>query len=142
MRILIEKLHYNAILPNYAHKSDSGLDLYSCDNSVIMPNEAKLIGTGIKIQLPENTEAQIRSRSGLALNYGVIVLNSPGTIDEGYRGEIKVLLINHGKKPFEIKIGDRIAQMVIVPVLRPEILEVDELENTDRGASGFGSTGI
>ncbi len=142
MKLKICKINENAIIPSYAHDKDSGLDLCSCENNIILNNDAKLISTGIIIQLPPNTEAQIRPRSGLALNNNITVLNAPGTIDEGYRGEIKVLLINHGERPFEVKIGDRIAQMVIVPVLRPDIEEVEELDKTSRGENGFGSTGI
>ena len=104
--------------------------------------ESKLIKTGISIELPPNTEAQIRPRSGLALKHQITVLNTPGTIDEGYRGEIGVILINHGKTSFKVTQGMRIAQMVIAPVIRVNIEEVEQLSDTIRGKGGFGSTGV
>ncbi len=141
MKLLIKKLDKQAKIPSYAHPNDAGMDLYSIDECVINPNEIKLIRTGISIQLPEGTEAQIRPRSGLALKDGITVLNSPGTIDEGYRGEIGIILINHSKKPFNIEVGSKIAQMVIKPVIRVEIELVPQINSTDRGSDGFGSTG-
>jgi dUTP pyrophosphatase len=138
VRLLDEK----ARLPEYAHKSDAGLDLFSTVTTVISPGESSLIPTGISIQLPPQTEAQIRPRSGLALKHQITVLNSPGTIDADYRGEIGVILINHGKLPFTVEVGMKIAQMVIKPIIYIEIEEVDNLNQTSRGSGGFGSTGI
>lgn len=140
--LMIKKIHEEAIIPKYAHKTDSGMDLYSIEEKIIKSGKSEIIRTGIQIQLPNNTEAQVRPRSGLALNYHVTVLNTPGTIDEGYVGEIKIILINHGKEDFLVEKKMRIAQMVIQPVLKVQITEVDELATTDRGDQGFGSTGL
>jgi dUTP pyrophosphatase len=118
-----------------------GLDLYSVENIEIDPEDTALVKTGIIIELPEETEAQVRPRSGLALKNQITVLNTPGTIDEGYRGEIGVILINHGKEPFNVEEGMKIEQMVIKPVLRVHVEEVDELSETKRGTGGYGSTG-
>ncbi|MEH2331290.1 dUTP diphosphatase [Nostoc sp.] len=137
----VKLLGGNARLPEYAHEGDAGLDLFSTVETVIQPGESSLIPIGIIIQLPSRTEAQIRPRSGLALKHQITVLNSPGTIDEGYRGEIGVILINHGKLPFTIEIGMRIAQMVIKPVFSVSIKAIEELDITSRGSEGFGSTG-
>ena len=142
MKLLVEKISENAIIPFKAHKDDSGMDLFSIDDTTLQPMERKLIHTGIRIQLPENTEAQIRPRSGLALKHGITVLNTPGTIDEGYRGEIGIILINLSKEEFKIEKGMKIAQMVIQPTLNLNIEEVCELTETSRGIEGFGSTGI
>ncbi|MCF2611786.1 dUTP diphosphatase [Fusobacterium perfoetens] len=142
MELKILKLNEDAIIPNYAHKDDSGMDLYSVTEVLIKSGEHKLVKTGISIELPENTEAQIRPRSGLALKNGITVLNTPGTIDEGYRGEIGIILINHSKEDFNVTKGMKIAQMVIMPVLKPSIKVVDTLSETERGNGGFGSTGV
>jgi dUTP pyrophosphatase len=142
MKLLVEKIKENAVIPFYAHEGDAGLDLFSVDRVLIKPMERKLIHTGIKIQLPKGTEAQIRPRSGLALKNGITLLNSPGTIDEGYRGEIKVLIINLGEKPFLVEENMKIAQMVVKPVERVEVEETSNLSNTERGEDGFGSTGV
>jgi dUTP pyrophosphatase len=138
----IKKLYEDAIIPNFAHEDDAGMDLYSIEEITIPTNETRLIKTGILIQLPQNTEAQVRPRSGLALNHSITVLNSPGTIDEGYRGEIGVILINHGKEDFKVEKHMKIAQMIIKPTYKVYIKEVDELDNSDRGIGGFGSTGL
>lgn len=138
----VKLLNEDALLPIQANKGDAGLDLFSAEDKVIKPGEAQLISTGISIELPEGTEAQVRPRSGLALKNCVTVLNSPGTIDEGFRGEIKVILINHGKKEFRIEKRMRIAQMVIAPVPQVQITLVDELTISDRGEGGFGSSGL
>lgn len=131
-------------LPKYMSNGAAGIDLYAKvdEDVVIKPGEIKLIGTGIMIQLPEGYEAQIRPRSGLALNNGITMLNSPGTIDSDYRGEIKLILTNFGKIDFIVKRGLRIAQMIINKVEIPEIVEVDELDETLRGENGFGHTGL
>ncbi len=141
MILKIMKINEDAIIPSYAHQGDVGLDIYSVEEKDILSGESALISTGIKIELPENTEAQIRPRSGLALNHSITVLNSPGSIDYGYRGEIKVILINHGKNTFKVEKKMKIAQMAIKPVLKIEIEEVNSLSSTSRDSGGFGSTG-
>lgn len=140
--VKIKKLSDEAIIPKYAKKGDAGADLYSIEDTIIKPNERKLIHTGIAIELPENHEAQVRSRSGLALKNGIVVLNSPGTVDEGYRGEVGVILCNLGQVDFAITKGMKIAQMVIKPVEQARFLEVEQLSDSDRGQGGFGSTGV
>lgn len=142
LNLKIKRINDLAKLPEQAHAGDAGMDLFSIEEKVIQPGEVVLIHTGIKIELPEMTEAQIRPRSGLALKSAITVLNTPGTIDEGYRGEIGVILINHGKESFKVEVQMKIAQMVIKPVLKVSILEVDELSDTERAEGGFGSTGI
>lgn len=142
MKVNVKKIHKDAILPCYAHKGDAGLDLYSVEDVVIESGEVALIPTGIKIELPENTEAQVRPRSGLALKYGITVLNTPGTIDEGYRGELRIILINHGKNSFKVEKGMKIAQMVVKPVFTVDICEVQQLDDSERGEKGFGSSGL
>lgn len=141
MKLKILKLHESAIIPQYSHPGDAGLDLFSIEEQIILPGETKLIHTGIAIALPEGTEAQIRPRSGLALKHSITVLNTPGTIDAGYRGEIGVILINHGQKPFNVVLGMKIAQMVISSFINAEIESVEQLNETTRGDKGFGSTG-
>ena len=142
MKINIERINKRAIIPFQAHEGDAGMDLFSVEEVVLKPMERKLIHTGIKIQLPKNTEAQIRPRSGLALKTGITVLNTPGTIDDGYRGEIGLILINLGTEEFKVEEGMKIAQMVIKPTLSLEVEEVVELTETSRGEGGFGSTGV
>jgi dUTP pyrophosphatase len=131
-------------VPKRQTRNAAGLDLHAkiTEDVVIQKGECVLIPTGIKIALPFGYEAQIRSRSGLALNHGVVVLNSPGTVDADYRGEIKVLLINHGVEDFTITRGDRIAQMVFAKVEMMTFTEMDKLPETDRSSGGFGSTGV
>lgn len=141
-KLKIRKINENAILPNYAHEGDAGLDLYAVKELILKPGDRGLVHTGIQIELPKNTEAQIRPRSGLALKNGITTLNSPGTIDEGYRGEIGVILINHGNETFKVEQGMKIAQMVIKPVFKVDIIEVTELSNTERNERGFGSSGV
>lgn len=128
-------------LPAYATSGSAGLDLCAAHAHRIEPGERKLVGTGFAIALPSSCEGQIRPRSGLAARSGVTVLNAPGTIDADYRGEVKVLLINLGVEPVGIEPGDRIAQLVVAPVSRLRLVEVDTLPATARGAGGFGSTG-
>ncbi|BAU65054.1 deoxyuridine 5'-triphosphate nucleotidohydrolase [Stanieria sp. NIES-3757] len=142
MKIKILKLDESAIVPQYSHPDDAGLDLFSIEEQVICPGETKLIHTGIAIELPQGTEAQIRPRSGLALKHSITVLNTPGTIDAGYRGEIGVILINHGKNNFNVFKGMKIAQMVITSFIYADIETVDQLSSSSRGSGGFGSTGI
>ncbi len=128
-------------LPRYQTEGASGLDLPASEERVLNPGAFDGVGTGLAIELPPGTEAQVRPRSGLARKYGVTVLNAPGTIDADYRGEIVVLLINHGPEPFVVRPGDRIAQLVIVPVMTAELEWVTSLGETARGAGGFGHTG-
>ena len=137
----IKRLCALSKIPEYAHTTDSGMDLFSIEEALIKPGETKLIRTGIKIELPENTEAQIRPRSGLALKNSITVLNTPGTVDEGFRGEIGVILINHGREAFTVEPQMKIAQMVIQPIIRVRVVEVEDLSETDRNEGGFGSTG-
>lgn len=141
MEIRIKILRAEAIVPSYAHEGDAGLDLYSTIDHTLEPSQSILVPTGFSLELPKNTEAQIRPRSGLALKNQITVLNSPGTIDCGYRGEVGVILINHGSQPFTIEKGMKIAQMVIKPVLTVEVILEDSLEDSTRGTGGFGSTG-
>lgn len=131
----------DATMPAYAHEGDAGCDLSSTEEAALKPGERKLIGTGIKIALPRGFEAQIRPRSGLAHKHGISIVNSPGTVDSGYRGEIKVNLINLGDQDFHVQKGMRIAQMIINKVEQAEFFEVEELEQTSRNEDGYGSTG-
>lgn len=142
MTVAFKRLVPDAVLPAYAHPGDAGMDLCSAESLVVPPGGRALVHTGLKMALPPGYEAQVRPRSGLALKRGVTVLNTPGTIDEGYRGEVGVILANFGECDFAVEKGDRIAQMVVAPVTRAEVAEVDELDATDRGEGGFGSTGV
>jgi dUTP diphosphatase len=130
-------------LPSYETALSAGMDLRAAvsERMVVLPGERAILPTGICIALPEGTEAQVRPRSGLAAKHGISMVNTPGTIDADYRGEIKVILINHGAESFTIERGDRIAQLVIAPVLRAVWRQTDSLDDTDRGAGGFGHTG-
>ena len=143
VKVLIKKLDKKVKLPEYKTSGSSGLDLtaFIKEKIVIKPGENCLVPTGISIAIPEDTEVQIRPRSGLAAKNNISVLNTPGTIDSDYRGEIKIILYNHGHENFVINNNDRIAQMILTPVLKMEFQEVDELPNTTRGIDGFGSTG-
>lgn len=135
-------LNQNAKVPQKSHDDDAGFDLFAVEEFVLHPREYACIPTGLSIELPSGTEAQIRPRSGLAAKHGVTVLNTPGTIDAGYRGEIKVILINHGKEDLSIHPGMRIAQMVIKPVHEISFTEVLVLQESARGEGGFGSSGV
>lgn len=141
MKIKVIKLDETAQLPTYAREGDAGMDLKAIAPCRILPGDTALIPTGLAVELPPNAEAQVRPRSGLALKHAVTVLNTPGTIDAGYRGEIAVILINHGKQPFQVEVGMRIAQMVVAPVVRADIELVTALSESSRGEGGFGSTG-
>ena len=142
VKLLIKKLHKNIILPEYKTDGSSGMDLMAnVEQTVkILPGEKKIISTGIMVAIPEQYEIQIRPRSGLAAKNGISVLNTPGTIDADYRGEIKVILINLGKDIFQINKNDRIAQMIVCPIIKVELEEVESLPKTVRGEGGFGST--
>jgi len=145
--VLIKRLAHAADLPlpSYQTEQSAGMDLMAAVPAdaplILAPGARVLVPTGLAMELPLAMEGQVRPRSGLALKHGVTVLNSPGTIDSDYRGEIGVILINHGSEPFKIARGDRIAQLVIGVILRPELIEDAELDETERGAGGFGSTG-
>jgi dUTP pyrophosphatase len=130
-------------LPSYATEHSAGMDLRANLEApiVLAPGHRALIPTGLFLELPEGTEAQVRPRSGLAFKHGVTVLNAPGTIDADYRGEVGVLLINHGQEPFEVKDGERVAQLVVARCVRVAFAESDDLRSTERGAGGFGHTG-
>ncbi len=142
VKIRFQKVHEDAVIPRFAKEGDAGMDLVAVEEYEIGPGEHALIKTGLKMELPVGYEAQIRPRSGLALKNKISVLNSPGTIDAGYRGELGVILMNHGNSVFKINKGDRIAQMVINKHEIPEIEETEELNESERGEGGFGSTGL
>ncbi|MDE2404708.1 MAG: dUTP diphosphatase [Sphingomonadales bacterium] len=128
-------------LPVYATAGAAGMDVVSAEDVTLAPGARHAVATGLAVAIPAGFEIQVRPRSGLALKHGITVPNTPGTIDSDYRGELKVILINHGADPFAIRRGDRVAQLVLAPVTRGTWLEVTELDETDRGAGGFGSTG-
>jgi dUTP pyrophosphatase len=144
VRIEIKKADHALDLPLPAYMSDgaSGMDLLAAVETVVPPGERVHVPTGVHVAIPPGFEAQIRPRSGLALHHGVTLLNSPGTIDADYRGEIGVILINLGKDPFAVRRGDRIAQMVIAPVSKAKLTETDDLPGSDRDKGGFGHTGL
>jgi dUTP pyrophosphatase len=142
LKVFVKRLSDSATLPAYAHPGDAGLDLYASVAVSIEPGETKLVGTGLSIELPPGTEAQVRPRSGLALKHGITVLNTPGTIDHGYRGEVGVILINHGRARFDVQPGMKIAQMVVASCLSVTVEEASALSGTRRGQGGFGSTGV
>tara|TARA_B100001123_G_C15209573_1_gene986674 strand:+ start:582 stop:1019 length:438 start_codon:yes stop_codon:yes gene_type:complete len=143
VKILVKKLNKNVELPGYKTSGSSGMDLAASNNKkiTIYPNQIAVIPTGIVVAIPKNFEIQIRPRSGLAAKKGISVLNTPGTIDSDYRGEIKVILINLGKKSFVVNFGDRIAQMILCPVVKGKLKIVKKLPKSIRGKGGFGSTG-
>jgi dUTP diphosphatase len=143
LRVRIKRLRPDASLPRYMTSHAAGMDLAAAIDEPITlaASERASVGTGIAISLPEGYEAQIRPRSGLATRQGITLLNSPGTVDADYRGEIRVILINHGSEAVTIRAGDRIAQMIVGPVTRVDWIEVDELDVTERGGGGFGHTG-
>ena len=128
-------------LPRYATEDAVGLDVTAAETLVLQPGERHAVATGFAIEIPRGYEVQVRPRSGLAAKHGITCLNTPGTIDSDYRGEVKVILVNLGQEPFEVKRGERIAQLVPAPVLRADFVEVEALGETQRGSGGFGSTG-
>ena len=142
--ILIKRLSKEVNLPKYETDGSSGLDLAACidKNIEIKPGQSEIIPTGLAVSIPKNFEIQIRPRSGLAAKRQISVLNTPGTIDADYRGELKVILINLSNKIFIVEKGLRIAQMVVCPVVKAKLKEVDSLDDTKRGSGGFGSTGV
>lgn len=129
-------------LPHYATEHAAGMDIVSAEDVTLAPGGRHAVATGFAIAIPEGYEVQVRPRSGLALKHGISMPNTPGTIDADYRGEMKVIMINHGSEPFEVRRGERIAQLVPAKVQRAVFTEVDELDDTARGAGGFGSTGV
>jgi len=137
-----KRLNEQAKIPQYKTAQAAGMDVASVEQVVLPSGKFTMVGTGLAMALPDGYEAQVRPRSGLAAKYGVTVLNAPGTIDADYRGEIKVILINHGPEDFKIEIGDRIAQLVIKKVEQLKVFEVEKLDDTERGTGGFGSTGV
>ena len=143
VKVLVQKLNSRVKLPEYKTSGSSGMDLMAFVESTIKikPNTVELIPTGLSIAIPEELEIQIRPRSGLAAKSSISVLNTPGTIDSDYRGELKIILFNHGNKDFIVNNNDRVAQMVLTPVIKMELEEVDQLPETLRGSGGFGSTG-
>ena len=138
----IKKLTEDCTIPQKAHIDDAAFDIYAAENIIVEPQKPTPVSTGFCMELPPQTEAQIRPRSGLALKHSITVLNTPGTVDAGYRGEVKVLLMNLGKEAFKVTRGMRIAQMVIAPVYPAKLVEADELSESDRGSNGFGSSGV
>ena len=143
VRVLFKRLNSKVKLPKYKTDGSSGMDLMAFTEKtiIIRPNSSALIPTGLSIAIPQDTEIQIRPRSGLAAKSSITVLNTPGTIDSDYRGEIKIILFNHGEKNFEVNNNDRIAQMILTPVIKMDLEETNELPDSIRGAGGFGSTG-
>ena len=138
----MKKLSEDAIVPSYAHSGDSGMDLFANETAELQPGERKMVRTGIAVAVPKGFEAQVRPKSGMALKDGISVLNTPGTVDSGYRGEVCVILINLGSKAQKIGKGKKIAQMVISRVEEAGVEVVEELGETRRGSGGFGSTGV
>lgn len=142
MKIKIQKIHPNALIPKYQTEGSSGFDLHAVEEVTIKPHSVGLVEIGICLSLEVGYELQVRTRSGLALNHQVVVLNSPGTVDNDYRGEIKVILANLSDKDFKVQVGDRIAQGVVQKTYKAEFIECERLDETSRGSGGFGSTGV
>lgn len=137
----VRRLDPGLPLPGYAHPGDAGLDLFAADTTTLQPGERALVPCGIVVAVPEGHVGLVHPRSGLAVDHGLTVLNAPGTIDAGYRGELKVLLVNLGQDAVEIRHGQRIAQLLLLPVALVDVREVDRMDSTARGTGGFGSTG-
>ncbi|WRD23782.1 dUTP diphosphatase [Helicobacter pylori] len=142
MKIKIQKIHPNALVPKYQTEGSSGFDLHAVEEVMIKSHSVGLVKIGICLSLEVGYELQVRTRSGLALNHQVMVLNSPGTVDNDYRGEIKVILANLSDKDFKVQVGDRIAQGVVQKTYKAEFIECERLDETSRGSGGFGSTGV
>ena len=141
MHVTFRRLNQAASIPKAAHPGDAGFDIAASEAVELMPGERALVSTGIAMAIPEGYAGLVIPRSGLAIRHGISVVNGPGLYDSGYRGEMRVILINHGTEPFHIEVGDRIAQLVIVAIPEVRFEEVNELSDSDRGVSGFGSTG-
>ena len=142
MKVKIKKLHKDAVVPKYAHEGDAGVDFFAITKHSLKSGERCLVGTGLSFEFPNGYELQIRPRSGLALKKGISIVNTPGTLDAGYRGELGIIIINHGQEDFEINPGDKIAQGVFNKIEICEFEEVEELSDSVRGGGGFGSTGL
>ena len=142
LALRVRRLRRDAVLPAYARAADAGMDLTACEAVTLAPGAYAAVPTGLAIELPPGTEGQVRPRSGLAARHGVTVLNAPGTIDAGYRGEVCVLLVNHGREAVCLPAGSRIAQLLVKPVCHVTVTEVEALSATERGEGGFGSTGL
>ena len=142
IKLPLTRLDRSIELPSYARDGDAGLDLRAAHDATLEPGGRGLVGTGLAVAIPPGYAGLVLPRSGLALSQGVTVLNAPGLVDAGYRGELKVLLVNHGDTPVPVRRGDRIAQLVIQRVERAELIEVNELPSSERGGGGFGSTGV
>jgi len=142
IKIKIKKLNEEAIVPHYVHQGDAGMDVYSIENHIINPGQITLVKTGLAFEIPIGYEIQVRPKSGLALKHGITLTNSPGTLDSGYRGELGVILQNEGKNSYEVKKGEKIAQIVLARYEEADIEEVNEISESSRGDGGFGSTGL
>jgi dUTP pyrophosphatase len=141
-RVLVQRLDAGLPLPSRARPGDAGVDLYGAAPVTLAPGERVTVGTGVAVAIPEGYAGLVTPRSGLAHRHGLGVVNAPGVVDSGYRGEIRVILVNHGAEPVSLSRGDRIAQLVVVPVAAGDLVEVAELPDSERGAGGFGSTGL
>ena len=142
VKVKVKRIHPDAKIPGYAHPGDSGMDLYSVEDVAIGPGERKTVKTGLQISVPKGFEAQVRPKSGLAANFGITVLNTPGTIDSGYRGEVMVIMVNLGEEKYGVEKGKKIAQLVISRVEEAVVEETESLDGTRRNKGGFGSTGL
>ncbi|OGG54878.1 MAG: deoxyuridine 5'-triphosphate nucleotidohydrolase [Candidatus Handelsmanbacteria bacterium RIFCSPLOWO2_12_FULL_64_10] len=142
MQVKVQKLRPHAIVPDYAHPGDAGVDLFAAEDHILKPGERALAPTGIAVAIPDGYEGQVRPKSGLALKQGLSIVNTPGTVDAGYRGEVGVILINLGQETVSIRRGQKIAQMVFTKVERARLEIVEKLDETPRGSGGFGSTGV
>jgi dUTP pyrophosphatase len=138
--VAVRRLRPDAELPRQAYEGDAGLDLVACESTVLEPGERAIVPTGVAVEIPEGYAGFVQPRSGLAARHGIGIVNSPGLIDSGYRGEIRVVLLNTGREPFSVEAGMRIAQLVIAPVASVRLVEVDELAASERGTQGFGSS--
>lgn len=143
-RLFVKQLDSRATLPKQMHAGDCGMDISSCEDTTIEPGETKAVGTGLSVAFPKGYVLYLCPRSGLSIKHGITILNAPATIDAGFRGEVKAILHNHSSEPFHVHVGDRIAQMELLPIAQPEVVLTDELPEApdDRGTSDFGSTGV
>ena len=140
IEVAVRRLRPDAEIPRQAYDGDAGLDLAACEPAVLEPGERAIVSTGVAVEIPQGYAGFVQPRSGLAARHGIAIVNSPGLIDSGYRGEIRVVLLNTGREPFSVEAGMRIAQLVIAPVASVRLVEVDELAASERGARGFGSS--
>ena len=140
IEVAVRRLRPDARIPEQAYEGDAGLDLAACEDAVLEPGERAIVPTGLAVEIPHGYAGFVQPRSGLAARHGIGIVNSPGLIDSGYRGEIRVVLLNTGGEPFSVEAGMRIAQLVVVPVASVRLVEVEELESSERGVRGFGSS--